>query len=99
MRTPISIILITLLIAACAGPDQNEPEPVDERNEIVKIIPDYKSKKYEYKFDGSSYVTKYIEIRIEGCQYFDFAGTTGFFHKGNCDNPIHKCKCQHESSN
>lgn len=99
MRVPISILLFTLLIAACAGPDPNDPESADERNDIVKIIPDYKAKTHEYIFDGSTQKLKYIEIRIEGCQYFDFSGTTGLFHKGNCDNPIHKCKCQQESSN
>ena len=36
-------------------------------------------------------------VVIEGCEYF-VCGASGIeilSHKGNCKNPIHKCKCIH----
>jgi len=33
-------------------------------------------------------------LELEGCQYFSVTGSYGYgniTHKGNCNNPIHKC--------
>ena len=35
-------------------------------------------------------------VKIDGCEYFQNYTRDGHYvytHKGNCTNPIHKCKC------
>lgn len=48
-------------------------------------------KKTDYKFYGND-----VDILIiDGCQYFQFPGSH-ITHKGNCNNPIHRCICGDE---
>lgn len=35
---------------------------------------------------------KYTVIEIDGCQYLKYQYREIIGHKGNCNNPIHKCK-------
>lgn len=47
----------------------------------------------------SSITNTYKTVKLDGCEYIyvsvnsGYAGALGLTHKGNCSNPIHKCKC------
>lgn len=94
-----SIFIIPIMLS-CGGAPPEPSQPLEDgKNRLIEIVPDYKSKTINFKFDGSSNFYKYIEIRLDGCQYIEISGVNGLSHKGNCDNPIHKCPCQQENSN
>lgn len=83
MKTFI-LILTSILLVACG------PTSIDEDYCNRNVVDTVKTK----EFPEDERFNRPI-ITIEGCQYLDNRNFYGsiYTHKGNCKNPIHKCKC------
>jgi hypothetical protein len=87
MKTLIPI-LTSILLASCGSINKVES-------------PDSKIINLESKYDTTYYYTRsLIELNgiviLDNCEYISGQTSYGYnvlTHKGNCNNPIHKCKC------
>lgn len=96
MKILIAILTISL-VSACTDTEVVEVVVTKEEKAAMRKDSILKARKWME--------ARYDTIRLDGCQYYIRAtgllGLKGKYmsykgqlsHKGNCDNPIHKCKC------